>query len=908
MEDRFTKLRPDRDLQCYFLQPSAIAALSGTSPTGFTLSGCWRQQADWAVLEWNRDNVFEHPLFRNLPDGDLSGIHLSYQESRTNCVPIDSLLWPTVDWPYLRVWAESAGDEVLYQVPLARYATPITGNYTAPTAQFQLNGVLTPGDYIELSWLDQHFNHLIGSNETIAGALTALAGEITANRATAGATAAASGNQIVVTYLGMPGTNANRAGIYATVHGASTESWSPASAVFSGATSPTTWQIDLDFGALMDVKGQPIPTTNVRKLRWTWAADLQPASFQRTEFAVVVCNWTVDGKNFGYTVAGPGSRRIEDDSAAVKYQGSWTSSTGNFSGGSIHWTTTPDDAVSCTYAAQSAHTLYLGSRYADSGAHVTVQIDELGPQILPLQLTYLDGGQRVLSGDDVLSRIALAELGAGTHTVTISHTGSAGSYFYFDFLEVALPATALPWCATAPKTSLATDWDTLHSIAIAPERTAWMIQALGFRGRVNHYTGALWFYELAPSGFAYGEVTVSFTGQPEFGKITTVTVAGTPISHINLIGDTAASIATCFALLINAGSTAVRAQANGASLTITARMLGAAGNGLPVSIATNSSQFTGGLSGESTTGGRDGKWVTDLNADPALNRACRDWSVSFFRALAQYGLPVTASFSMELGNGDDSTEAGIAQRYPDGSAAWVNTPALQTNFSPVSTAYWQRVYAAMAGLMNSAGVAPYLQFGEVQWWYFAGKSGMPFYDAYTTGAFSARYGRPMAVIPDQNVNPQGYPDECGFLPTLIGEFTRAVTAAVRQVQPQTRFEVLYPPDVNDTPLNRQINFPATEWTPGNLACLKTENFTYTGNRDLDQCLQSIELPAQLGFPPAQTSHLIGISDYTTPWSKERQRAIAAGVESVVLFALDQFCLIGYNLPLDRRSSRSRYLG
>jgi len=102
MGDPLTKLRPDRDLQCYFLQPSAVAALSDTSAAGFTISGSWRQQFDWAVLEWNRDNVFEHPALRNLPDGDLSSLRLSYEERRSNCIPIDSTLFPTVDWPYLR--------------------------------------------------------------------------------------------------------------------------------------------------------------------------------------------------------------------------------------------------------------------------------------------------------------------------------------------------------------------------------------------------------------------------------------------------------------------------------------------------------------------------------------------------------------------------------------------------------------------------------------------------------------------------------------------------------------------------------------------------------------------------------------------------------------------------------------
>src|SRR5215467_16077214 len=92
------KLTPDRDLQCFFFHPSAIAAISSASASGFTVSGTWRQQFDWAVIEWNRDNVYEHPALRNLPDGDLSGLTLTYNETRTNCIPLDSSLFPTVDW------------------------------------------------------------------------------------------------------------------------------------------------------------------------------------------------------------------------------------------------------------------------------------------------------------------------------------------------------------------------------------------------------------------------------------------------------------------------------------------------------------------------------------------------------------------------------------------------------------------------------------------------------------------------------------------------------------------------------------------------------------------------------------------------------------------------------------------
>jgi hypothetical protein len=53
---------------------------------------------------------------------------------------------------------------------------------------------------------------------------------------------------------------------------------------------------------------------------------------------------------------------------------------------------------------------------------------------------------------------------------------------------------------------------------------------------------------------------------------------------------------------------------------------------------------------------------------------------------------------------------------------------------------------------------------------------------------------------------------------------------------------------------------------------------------------------------------VGIGDYTTPWARERRLALGEGIESVVLFALDQFCLIGYGLPLDHGTRRALYMG
>jgi hypothetical protein len=444
----------------------------------------------------------------------------------------------------------------------------------------------------------------------------------------------------------------------------------------------------------------------------------------------------------------------------------------------------------------------------------------------------------------------------------------------------------------------------------------------------NHYVGALWFYELWRPGQQFASVTITFAGHPEFGQTTSVNLDGTLIQHVNLIGDTAESIATCFALLINAGSNSVWAQATGAMLVVTARDLGTAGNGLTISVSTNntsanSAPLTAQASGPALAGGIDGTsadpngsfWRTDLTATPPINRAARDWSLAFFVALNSYGIQPTASFSMELQNGDDSVSTGIAQRYPNGDPVWLTTPSLQTNFGPASTAFWQQVHSEMASLMAQAGAVPYLQFGEVQWWYFPGQTatvvtepGMPFYDAYTTAAFEATYGRSMAVIANQYADPGSLADECAFLPGLIGAFTKAIREFVRASFPTAKFEVLYPPDVNDTGLNQLINFPLNDWTPANLACLKTENFSYTAERNLVLATQSIQLPTQLGFPLNQTSHLVGISDYTTPWQKEEQIASGARLESVVLFALDQFCLVGYRLPLPRSARFARFMG
>ena len=440
-----------------------------------------------------------------------------------------------------------------------------------------------------------------------------------------------------------------------------------------------------------------------------------------------------------------------------------------------------------------------------------------------------------------------------------------------------------------------------------------MIESLGFRGRVNHYVGALWFYQLARPGQVYASGTIDFTGTPEFSQVTQVTIGrlGEPpssnavLSHLNLMGDTAATIAKAFELELNRGYTAVRAEAAGNRLTIYARAMGSDGNNVTIAVAPTAGVFYGQKSGTTLTGGVDGEWRTDLTAVPRLNRAAADWSRSFFAALKAYGRDVTAAFSMELQHGDPSLASGIAQRYPNGNAVLLNTPALQTNFSPTSRMFWRAVYEEMAAVLSQAGHVPYLQFGEVQWWYFPSDgSGMPFYDTFNMDTFQTQYGRAISVITTNTVNPALYPEESSFLPQQIGHFTDHVIDYVRQTHPACRFEVLYPVDVNDTPLNQVINYPTTAWTPAALDCIKTESFTYTLSRNLDLARTTIVHGDGRSFPRNKRSFLVGISESASSWLKEVNMAQSEALESIVLFALDQFCLIGYTVPLPIAMTRS----
>ena len=940
MSEQIQKLSPDRDLQCYFLTPSAIAAMSGASESGYTLSGKWRQQFDWAVVEWNRDNVFDHPTLRPLPDGDLSDLVLTYQEQRTSCIPIESNLVPVVDWNNLRIWAPSADghSETVYTIALndPSICAPVSGNYVPASATLTLAASPGVGQRVGIALLEQHYYYAVGPNDGLSEIVAGIATNI--NQLSPTFRATSSGAAVTVSWAltdkslqhpDLRGSNGNRLTMYGFAESAAAV-WATPFAQFAGGQFPDTYRVTLDFRALKAFRG--IPTDRVRKMRWTWAADLQPTSFEQTEFSVKVSNWQVTGSNRAYSVAGPGSRRIEDTDSAAVYSGSWSQSvgleSGNFSGSRIHVSNSPGDSVSIVYKETAQHQLLLGTRRLASAGAISVSVDGG----IPLE------DNLYLAGEDILVRLPLGTFSAGPHTVTVTNSGTASAELYFDFIEIAYATTQLSDSITDSAFSLSTDWDTYHSQSLPAERTAWMINKLGFKGRVNHYAGALWFYELVRTGTQYSSVTLQFAAQGSSSPNITLNLlppptvdepspSPTPVTHLVLPDDTLENAVQALAGLINLGTNLVWASANGTELTITARQMGKAGDSIAAQLDPSVAGYSVRPAAAVTGGGVDGTtydldsndslnatlmaaadfWKTDLNAVPRINRAARDWHIAYFTALKGYGIDVVTSFSTEMLNADPSSDAGLAQRYPDGTPTIVNTPAVQTNFSPQAIAYWQQVYLDMAALQSAAGLTPYLQFGEIQWWYFPKQIwnnstaqnqyvGMPFYDQYTVAQFEVKYGRPPQVILSNSADPSPYSDELSFFSALLGSYTSAIRQAVVQQFPNCRWEVLYPTDTNNTPLNRIANFAIDDWTPSNLNSLKTESFGFTGSSNLDASAYSMGVSAAKGFPNAQRAHLIGIGDAFSCWLKESNYAQAQGLGSITLFALDQYCLIGYPLP------------
>ena len=161
MMDPIFKLQPHRTMHLQgFDDYGAAAALWGASDTGFTVSGVFRDMADFAVLVlFQKDDPFGHPRFSYLPDGDLTGLVLDFDVTWSGIQSWESLKSAWTDWNALDYSVNGVGSNAKrwFGTP-GITVTPNTTGRTGASATYALNlASPQPGDKVTLWYQNLSF-------------------------------------------------------------------------------------------------------------------------------------------------------------------------------------------------------------------------------------------------------------------------------------------------------------------------------------------------------------------------------------------------------------------------------------------------------------------------------------------------------------------------------------------------------------------------------------------------------------------------------------------------------------------------------------------------------------------------------------------------------------------------------
>jgi hypothetical protein len=158
--DQIYKLQPHRTMHLQgFDAYGAAAALWGASDTGFSVSGVFRDQGDFAVLVlFQKDDPFGHPRFSYLPDGNFTGLKLDFDIQWQGIEAFESKKSPWTDWAYLDCLL---GNGQRVQKLLFQIATG-PGGRTGASGTFTLNsGTVAAGDRVTLWYQNRAFDYTV---------------------------------------------------------------------------------------------------------------------------------------------------------------------------------------------------------------------------------------------------------------------------------------------------------------------------------------------------------------------------------------------------------------------------------------------------------------------------------------------------------------------------------------------------------------------------------------------------------------------------------------------------------------------------------------------------------------------------------------------------------------------------
>jgi len=885
----------------------AAASITGADERGFLVSGVFRDAADFAVVVlYDADDFFGHPRLKYLPDFDLSGLVLSFDVSySTGLQPIDSAKYPTIDWPYLDV---ARPDGSTARVHLFDHATQVGGSHAAALATFTLTAAPAAAyDRVTIWFENRAFDYIAGGGETAEYVAAALATQINGVNwgGTQAITARANGAQLTI-LAAKPGVDGNMVTLYAQSKTATLQV-SPNVLSLAGGASNAVWRVTLDFSAL--------GIASVRQMWLTIAPALaNGAAYEGSEWLAGFSNWSVMGDNRALQVAGPGSVRVEDSDRWCSLRGSWSRQAGFYSRGFALASLTKGDSVTVEYWCQREHDLYLGTSLYQGRGSFTASVDGDDETLVA---TLLNSDSEVPA-----RRLIRSSLSAGRHQVVLTHADN--NPVVFDFFEAAVPSDVPDPPGASTNRAPALDYDTDHAYKLPPARIAWMLQALGYQAELNLYMGVFWWMQKMRSGGTIPAVTVDFA-QTTYadgsgggdGDQVFLDIGGELFGKTVFPADTAASIAQHFACYINEEAAGVWASAAGSVLTITARASAYSFSFAAYKNTTAQTLASNGL----LAGGVASDWVIDANMEGVLNAAARLWLNDLALQCAAMGVGLVVSFSMELVN----PPAGWAARYPDGTPVLTATGfgALNsTQCAPGCLAflqYQQRAFVGAANIVRNAGLAVVMQCGEFLWWYFAGASGMAYYDGETQDAALRSLGRPLHVFHTPNDDPtvNGTADAT-FLRDRLRDHVATIGSVLKAGFPCSELEVLYAYDVNyPSPsgafnvggrLNAYVNTPLEWGSPGILDRIKIEALDRgASSRDLNLARPAMVLAARWGWPKNRVRYLMPVYNGGCPWERELLAAEAQGLAEVVLYAFDHICLFGWQIGVPAVSPTAQWM-
>jgi len=201
---------------------------------------------------------------------------------------------------------------------------------------------------------------------------------------------------------------------------------------------------------------------------------------------------------------------------------------------------------------------------------------------------------------------------------------------------------------------------------------------------------------------------------------------------------------------------------------------------------------------------------------------------------------------------------------------------------------------------------------------------MAYYDPVTSAAAEQTLGRALYKFTCQDDDPTANGGaDTAFLAARLKAHVDAIRTAVVSQYPNTKFEVLYPNDVNNPVcllgpgvqfaqggrLNAAVNLPP-EWKTkdgSGLDRFKVEALSWGAtylNMDLAQEAITFALASPMSWAVEDVAYLIPWYNGTCPWPREFFLASSRGVPVINLWAYDHLALMSWPLPFPKWLQRS----